>query len=74
MLALLLAWVIRPYAFTVYSVPSGGLPPHSEWGNRVVVIRIDGDRCGRGETIVFAVSGECVVTPKSKYTGKSMEG
>ena len=73
-LALLLAWVIRTYAFTVYSVPSGGLPPHLKEGNRVIVNRIDCDRFDRGETIVFTDSVECVVTPKSKYTGRSMEG
>ena len=73
-LALLLAWVIRTYVFTVFSVPAGGLPPRLKEGNRVIVNRMDCDQFKRGETIVFADSVECVVTPRSRYTGKLMEG
>ena len=74
MLALLLAWGIRTYVFTVYSVPEGGLPPQLKEGNRVIVNRIDCDIFSRGETIVFTDSVECLITPKSKYTGREKEG
>ena len=73
-LALLLAWGIRTYVFTVYSVPEGGLPPQLKEGNRVIVNRIDCDIFHRGETIVFADSVECLVTPKSKYMGREKKG
>lgn len=73
-LALLLAWGIRTYVFTVYSVPEGGLPPQLKEGNRVIVNRIDCDIFSRGETIVFTDSVECLITPKSKYTGREKEG
>ncbi len=55
-MALLLAWAIRTYAFTVFSVPQGGLPPQLKEGNRVIVNRIDCDRFNRGEIVVFADS------------------
>ena len=55
-LALLLVWAIRTYAFTVFSVPPGGLPPRLKEGNRVIVNRIDCDKINRGETVVFADS------------------
>ena len=73
-LSLLLAWAIRTYAFTVFSVPSGGLPPQLKEGNRVIVNRIDCDSFDRGDVVVFADSVESKVTPTSKYTGKSLEG
>ena len=52
-LSLLLAWVVRTYVFTVFTVPAGGLAPHLRAGNRVIVNRIDCDSFSRGETIVF---------------------
>ena len=73
-LALLLAWVIRTYAFTVFSVPQGGLPPLLKEGNRVIVNRMDCDFFKQGDVVVFADSVEyetCTVV--SSYTGKSYE-
>ena len=55
-LALLLAFVVRAYAFTVFSVPQGGLPPKLKAGNRVIVNRLDCDKFRRGETIIFSDS------------------
>ena len=55
-LALLLAWGVRTFAFTVFTVPQGGLPPQLEEGDRVIVNRIDCDYFGRGDIIVFADS------------------
>ncbi len=73
-LALLLAWAIRTYAFTVFAVPPGGLPPQLKEGNRVIVNRIDCDVFKRGETVVFADSLELETsTVVSSYTGKAVE-
>ena len=55
-LSLLLVWAVRTYAFTVFTVPVGGLPPHLEEGNRVIVNRIDCDFFNRGEIVVYADS------------------
>ena len=55
-LSLLLVWAVRTYAFTVFTVPAGGLPPHLEEGNRVMVNRIDCDFFNRGEIVVYADS------------------
>ena len=55
-LSLLLVWAVRTYAFTVFTVPDGGLPPHLEEGNRVIVNRIDCDFFNRGEIVVYADS------------------
>ena len=52
-LSLLLVWVVRTYAFTVFTVPAGGLPPQLQAGNRVIVNRIDCDFFNRGEVVVF---------------------
>ena len=51
-----LVWAVRTYAFTVFTVPAGGLPPHLEEGNRVIVNRIDCDFFNRGEIVVYADS------------------
>ena len=51
-----MVWVVRTYAFTVFTVPAGGLPPHLEEGNRVIVNRIDCDFFNRGEIVVYADS------------------
>ena len=55
-LSLLLVWAVRTYAFTVFTVPAGGLSPHLEEGNRVIVNRIDCDFYNRGEIVVYADS------------------
>ena len=52
-LSLLLVWVVRTYAFTVFTVPAGGLPPQLKAGTRVIVNRIDCDFFNRGEVVVF---------------------
>ena len=55
-LSLLLVWVVRTFAFTVFTVPAGGLPPQLKAGNRVIVNRIDCDFFNRGEIVVYADS------------------
>lgn len=55
-LSLLLVWVVRTYAFTVFTVPAGGLPPQLQAGNRVIVNRIDCDFFDRGDVVVFTDS------------------
>ena len=55
-LSLLLVWVVRTFAFTVFTVPAGGLPPQLQAGNRVIVNRIDCDFFNRGEVVVFTDS------------------
>lgn len=52
-LSLLLVWAVRTYAFTVFTVPAGGLPPQLKVGNRVIVNRIDCDFFNRGDVVVF---------------------
>ena len=55
-LSLLLVWAVRTYAFTVFTVPAGGLPPQLQAGNRVIVNRIDCDFFNRGDVVVFTDS------------------
>ena len=55
-LSLLLVWVVRTFAFTVFTVPAGGLPPQLQAGNRVIVNRIDCDFFNRGDVVVFTDS------------------
>ena len=55
-LSLLLVWVVRTFAFTVFTVPAGGLPPQVQAGNRVIVNRIDCDFFNRGDVVVFTDS------------------
>ena len=50
---MLLVWAVRTFAFTVFTVPAGGLPPQLKAGNRVIVNRIDCDFFDRGEVVVF---------------------
>ena len=50
---MLLVWAVRTFAFTVFTVPAGGLPPQLKAGNRVIVNRIDCDFFNRGEVVVF---------------------
>ncbi len=52
-LSLLLVWAVRTFAFTVFTVPAGGLPPQLKAGNRVIVNRIACDFFDRGEVVVF---------------------
>ena len=55
-LALVLVWVIRTYAFTIFSVPAGGLLPGLKGGTRVIVNRMDCDSFSRGDVVVYADS------------------
>ena len=55
-LSLLLVWAVRTFAFTVFTVPAGGLPPQLKAGNRVIVNRIDCDFFNRGDVVVFTDS------------------
>lgn len=55
-LSLLLVWAVRTFAFTVFTVPVGGLPPQLQAGNRVIVNRIDCDFFNRGDVVVFTDS------------------
>ena len=50
---MLLVWAVRTFAFTVFTVPAGGLPPQLKAGTRVIVNRIDCDFFNRGEVVVF---------------------
>ena len=68
-LSLLLVWAVRTYAFTVFTVPAGGLPPYLEEGNRVIVNRIDCDFFNRGEIVVYADS---VVQPLRNQRRKNV--
>ena len=53
---MLLVWAVRTFAFTVFTVPAGGLPPQLKAGNRVIVNRIDCDFFDRGDVVVFTDS------------------
>ena len=55
-LSLLLVWAVRTFAFTVFTLPAGGLPPQLQAGNRVIVNRIDCDFFNRGDVVVFTDS------------------
>ena len=68
-LSLLLVWAVRTYAFTVFTVPAGGLPPHLEEGNRVIVNRIDCDFFNRGEIVVYADSVALPIRNQSHNQG-----
>lgn len=70
-LALLLAWGVRTYVFTVFSVPAGGLPPQLKGGNRVIVNRMNCDSFSRGEVVVFADS--IVVSRKNQQRNVATE-
>lgn len=70
-LSLLLVWAVRTYAFTVFTVPAGGLPPHLEEGNRVIVNRIDCDFFNRGEIVVYADSVALPIHNQSLSQGLS---
>ena len=69
-LSLLLVWAVRTYAFTVFTVPAGGLPPHLEEGNRVIVNRIGCDFFNRGEIVVYADSVALPIRNQSLNQGR----
>ena len=73
-LSLLLVWVVRTYAFTVFTVPAGGLPPQLKAGNRVIVNRIDCDFFNRGEVVVFTDSVFAPVKNQAKVKGQRLAG
>ena len=70
-LSLLLVWAVRTYAFTVFTVPAGGLPPHLEEGNRVIVNRIGCDCFNRGEIVVYADSVALPIRNQSLNQGRN---
>ena len=70
-LSLLLVWAVRTYAFTVCTVPAGGLPPHLEEGNRVIVNRIGCDFFNRGEIVVYADSVALPIRNQSLNQGRN---
>ena len=67
---MLLVWAVRTFAFTVFTVPAGGLPPQLKAGNRVIVNRIDCDFFNRGDVVVFTDS----VFAPVKNQGQSRAG
>ena len=69
-LSLLLVWAGRTFAFTVFTVPAGGLPPQLKAGTRVIVNRIDCDFFNRGDVVVFTDS----VFAPAKNQAKSQAG
>ena len=70
-LSLLLVWAVRTYAFTVFTVAAGGLPPHLEEGNRVIVNRIGCDFFNRGEIVVYADSVALPIRNQSLNQGRN---
>ena len=70
-LSLVLVWAVRTYAFTVFTVPAGGLPPHLEEGNRVIVNRIGCDFFNRGEIVVYADSVALPIRNQSLNQGRN---
>ena len=73
-LSLLLVWVVRTFAFTVFTVPAGGLPPQLQAGNRVIVNRIDCDFFNRGDVVVFTDSVFAPVKKQAKVKGQRQAG
>ena len=73
-LSLLLVWVVRTFAFTVFTVPAGGLPPQLQAGNRVIVNRIDCDFFNRGEVVVFRDSVFAPAKNQAKVKGQRQVG
>ena len=73
-LSLLLVWVVRTYAFTVFTVPAGGLPPQLQAGNRVIVNRIDCDFFNRGDVVVFTDSVFAPAKSQAKVKGQRQAG
>ena len=73
-LSLLLVWVVRTFAFTVFTVPAGGLPPQLQAGNRVIVNRIDCDFFNRGDVVVFTDSVFAPAKNQAKVKGQRQVG
>ena len=73
-LSLLLVWVVRTFAFTVFTVPAGGLPPQLKAGNRVIVNRIDCDFFNRGDVVVFTDSVFAPAKNQAKVKGQRQTG
>ena len=73
-LSLLLVWVVRTFAFTVFTVPAGGLPPQLKAGNRVIVNRIDCDFFNRGDVVVFTDSVFAPAKNQAKVKGQRQVG
>ena len=73
-LSLLLVWAVRTYAFTVFTVPAGGLPPQLQAGNRVIVNRIDCDFFNRGDVVVFTDSVFAPAKNQAKVKGQRQTG
>ena len=70
-LSLLLVWAVRTFAFTVFTVPAGGLPPQLKAGTRVIVNRIDCDFFNRGDVVVFTDSVFAPAKSQAKVKGQS---
>ena len=73
-LSLLLVWAVRTYAFTVFTVPAGGLPPQLKAGTRVIVNRIDCDFFNRGDVVVFTDSVFAPAKIQAKVKGQRQVG
>ena len=73
-LSLLLVWAVRTFAFTVFTVPAGGLPPQLQAGNRVIVNRIDCDFFNRGDVVVFTDSVFAPAKNQAKVKGQRQVG
>ena len=73
-LSLLLVWAVRTFAFTVFTVPAGGLPPQLKAGTRVIVNRIDCDFFNRGDVVVFTDSVFAPAKNQAKVKGQRQVG
>ena len=73
-LSLLLVWVVRTFACTVFPVPAGGLPPQLQAGERVIVNRIDCDFFNRGDVVVFTDSVFAPAKNQTKVKGQRQAG
>ena len=73
-LSLLLVWAVRTFAFTVFTVPAGGLPPQLKAGTRVIVDRIDCDFFNRGDVVVFTDSVFAPAKNQAKVKGQRQVG
>ena len=73
-LSLLLVWAVRTFAFTVFTVPAGGLPPQLKAGTRVIVDRIDCDFFNCGDVVVFTDSVFAPAKNQAKVKGQRQVG
>ena len=71
---MLLVWAVRTFAFTVFTVPAGGLPPQLKAGTRVIVNRIDCDFFNRGDVVVFTDSVFAPAKNQAKVKGQRQVG